>query len=193
VPDAAVFIDGMNEFYYRQDTPEFSGLFTRVVNREFQLRQKPAQEPEPSELIRRRLAQTPTDRNDRDTALAICRRYLRNRDLIEAMARAEGVKTVFVWQPVPNYRFDPKYYPFREELGRHQFGQIGYETMAELRKQSPPSTNELWLADMQEGAREPLYVDAVHYSPQMCEQVAGEIAQFMRERLLAGHSRLTSF
>ena len=37
----------------------------------------------------------------------------------------------------------------------------------------------LWLADMQEGRTEPLYMDAVHYTAQFCEAIAVHISDFI--------------
>jgi len=37
---------------------------------------------------------------------------------------------------------------------------------------------------MQENVKEQLYVDAVHYTAKMCDQIAEEIARHIRERNL---------
>jgi lysophospholipase L1-like esterase len=186
VPDVAVFIDGLNEFGRRQDVPEFSSHLTQVLNAYFGIHEKASKKSKRAPILLEPPGDATHEGTDQETALTICRRYLRNRDLIAAMARAYGVKTVFVWQPVPTYKYDLKYHPFRADLaGVHDFSHMGYETMAQLRQTSPPPTNELWLADMQETAHELLYVDAVHYSPKMCERIASEIERFLRERSLA--------
>jgi len=132
-PDVAVFIDGLNEFYYRKDAPEYSSQLMRVLNENFHVRKKPLEEPTISDIVRKL-----PDRNARDgatgteVARAICQRYLSNRQLIESMAQARNIKTLFVWQPVPTYKFDLKYHPFQKDFGRHLFSRIGYEQMAEF-------------------------------------------------------------
>jgi hypothetical protein len=180
VPDVAVFIDGVNEFYYRKDAPEYSTHLMRVVNENFLARRKPGEEAKIADIVRKSPA---PGTGQVEVAMAICRRYLRSREMIEAVANARGVKTVFVWQPVPTYKFDLKFHPFADkDFGRHALSGMGYRQMALLRQTNAPRVEELWLADMQEGAREPLYVDAFHYSPKMCERIAAEIARFMSER-----------
>ncbi len=102
------------------------------------------------------------------------------------MAKARGTKPVFVWQPISVYKFDLNYHPFSKAMSfsEHFFAGVGYQQMAQLRRTNAPAPEALWLADMQENAREQLYVDAVHYTAKMCGQIAAEIARFMRERSL---------
>lgn len=183
VPDAAVFIDGLNEFGNREDVPVFTPQLTQVLNAYFGIHENASEKSKRAPIVWEPPGETGSAATDAEAALRICRRYLRNRDLVAAMARAYGVKTVFVWQPVPTYRFNMENYPFRDELAAtHSLTHTGYQIMAELRQTNSPPANELWLADMQQGATEPLYVDAVHYSPKMCDRIAGEIARFMRGR-----------
>ncbi len=186
VADVAVFIDGLNEFHYRNDVPEYS-LFARfAMNESFPAGKKLAEETMAEQIRRRVKPAGHLETLDAATANSICERYLRNREMIEAMANARRIKTVFVWQPVPTYKFDLKFHPFAEngkDFGRHRVSGVGYQHMAQWRQTNAPASNELWLADMQENAREPLYVDAVHYSPKMCGLIADEIARALRERL----------
>jgi hypothetical protein len=107
-------------------------------------------------------------------------------EIIAGMAKACGVKAVFVWQPVPVYKFDLKWHPFSQapSFAEHWFPGIGYRHMADLRRTNAPAAELLWLADMQENAREQLYVDAVHYTAKMSGQIAAEIARFMRQQSL---------
>ena len=186
VPEVAVFIDGLNEFYYRNDAPEYSFELRFAVNQSFPSSRKRPEEEIWANLMRQI---TPISRFATlgpELADGICHRYLRNREMIEGMAKARGIKTVFVWQPVPTYKFDRKFHPFAEkDFGRHGVSGEGYHRMAQWRQTNAPATNELWLADMQENASEPLYVDAVHYSPKMCSLIANEIAPMVQERLLS--------
>jgi hypothetical protein len=181
VPDVAIFIDGLNEFYYRKDAPEYSSHFMRVINENFHLRKKPSEELTVEQLIQRAPSGNKNEKSEDAIAAMICERYLRNKQLIEAMAQARGVEALFVWQPVPTYGYDLRHHQFAqaEDFGRHRYSATGYKHMAALRETNRLSTNELWLADMQREIVETLYVDAVHYSPNMCERVATAIGQFM--------------
>ena len=182
VPDVAVFIDGLNDFYRLQDAPQYSGYFMGVINQTF-IEQKSAT-ANASDIVRKRFADS--GRKDEATARRICERYLRNKEVSEAMAKALGVRTVFVWQPVAVYKFDLQYHPFSKGAGfnEHLFPAKGYEQMAQLRQSDKRAAAVLWLADMQENAREQLYCDAVHYTARMCGLIAGEIAQSIQARSL---------
>ena len=84
------------------------------------------------------------------------------------------VRILFAWQPCPYYRFDLSRYPFKlgpaDELIR-----AAYQQMADVPKTALPS-DFLWLADVQEGLTEPLYVDAIHYSPAFNARLANLLA-----------------
>lgn len=179
VPAAAVFIDGLNDFYFHENAPEYSADFIAFLNRRLFERKKLTEEW-PSVVLQPLPGEPKPGASESECATALCQRYLRNRTLLDALCRAYGVQVVFVWQPVPTYKYDLKYHPFQAGLREHQFTAVGYQTMARLRQLQAPHPNELWLADLQENATEPLYIDAVHYSPKMCEKIAAELDQFAR-------------
>jgi hypothetical protein len=183
VPEVAVFIDGLNEFYHPHDAPQFSRHFMALINESLYARRS-VELTRPSDLLAYHPGPergTPAER-----ARKICERYLRNKDLIGGMAKARGVRTLFVWQPVPTYKYDLKLHPFSRSptFQEHWFPGIGYQQMAQIRLTNAEAAAVLWLADLQEKARERLYVDAVHYTARMCGQIAAEIARSMHERSL---------
>ena len=103
--------------------------------------------------------------------------------MIQAIADSFKIKAVFVWQPVPNYKYDLKYHLFSKwGFGGHTISQFGYPKMAKLHKQRSMGKNFLWCADIQEGAKEPLYVDRVHYTSKMSRMVAKCIFDLMEQR-----------
>jgi hypothetical protein len=96
---------------------------------------------------------------------------------------------VFVWQPVPSFKYDLNYHflyrdrPFApgervpyEDIGR------SYVRMAEMRSALESRSNFLWLADIQANRCENLYVDRVHYSAKFSQEIADEILKFLRGR-----------
>ena len=180
IPELAIFIDGLNEFYRFQDTPQFSSYFMGLINQNF-LESRGVEQIRVSDIVRK--SSSPMAPRDEATARKICERYLRNTELTEAMARAKGVKTLFVWQPVSVYKFDRKFHPF-SNTSLDFFAGLGYAQMAQWRKSDGPAAQVLWLADMQENAREQLYCDSVHYTAKMCGQIAEEIARFIRAQSL---------
>jgi hypothetical protein len=180
VPDAVVFVDGLNDFYRNQDAPQFSGQFGVLINQS--LIERKGEHVDVSDIARKGVNSERGTKEER--AARIVHRYLRNKTIITGMAQAHGIKPVFVWQPVPVYKFDLRFHPFAKSPGfiEHQFPALGYQYLAELRRTNTTAAEVVWLADMQETAREQLYVDAVHYTAKMCARIAAEIARGMRER-----------
>jgi hypothetical protein len=202
-PNLAIFIDGLNEFLYADDAPRFSEQLEQLFNgglRDYRplgiLGELPViQKLEKLQRSVSRLAAgarrsgkpVPTQSEEQLKVLAnrACEHYLNNLRLVEAVAERFQVKAAFVWQPVPAYKYDLAYHPFREPaVGNHACSAIGYPLMALRVATHPPAVNFLWGADLQENRHEPLYVDAVHYSPKMCELLATEIALRIDERQL---------
>ncbi len=134
-----------------------------------------------AEFVRSRLDRRPTTDGssaELDPAAIdrIVRRYLENKRLIESASAAYGVTPVFVWQPVPMYRYDARDHLF---AGRGFFGTThvrgGYAAMAAFVRDHPIGGNFVWLADVQEDLHEPLYVDIVHYAPRFPARLAALI------------------
>src|SRR6185436_14410167 len=90
VPDVAVFVDGLNEFYRSQDAPQFSRQFMAMINQSLYER-KGIDTAATSEL----LAHHPgvEKGTPEEKARKMCERYLRNKRIIGGMARAHGTKT----------------------------------------------------------------------------------------------------
>ena len=120
VPDIAVFIDGLNDFYRQSDAPQFSGQFMGLINQSLHER-KGIHAPAISELVPKHSTSEKGTTDER--ARRICERYLRNKAIIGGMAKAYSIKSVFVWQPVPTYKFDLKLHPFSQSstFGEHFF------------------------------------------------------------------------
>lgn len=198
VPDAAIFIDGFNDFL-RPD-PAFTDRLSS-----FMAGDVPAVRSNPFEripLVRFTLAlrnhlvgteagftpavaafdTVPDEQWDR----MVIDRYRANQRMIRALAREFGVKVVFVWQPVPTYRYDRSQQLFGFEPNVERVGR-GYPRFAKEVAATGPDPDLLWLADMQQDIHEPLYVDHVHYTAGFARTIADEIVTGIRERgLLAG-------
>lgn len=105
--------------------------------------------------------------------------------MIEAVAAAHGVHTAFAWQPVPTSKHDLTYHAFRPEgFGRVEITRAGYPEMARGAQAGVGGANFVWCADIQEGRREELYLDLVHYTPRMAGRVAACIAKALLHRHL---------
>jgi hypothetical protein len=202
----AIFIDGLNDFFYYDDRPIFyeriKGIVEGGSENRSPLRAVLASIPlvraagslnarlgrslkNPAEALPQ---QVPPDEtyNDREKLMRVIERYASHKRMVEAVASVNKVRPVFVWQPVPMYRYDTRYHPYNVARWgqRYAYVKYGYREMAEFVRSNPQGDNFLWCADMQEKLTEPLYVDATHYSGKMSRMVAQKISDFMKEKKL---------
>ncbi len=190
----AVFVDGLNEFFYSRDEPKFSRRLAYLMAETGPQAARRALARLPILTLLQRLSaadrDSPGDRTEEDAPARVERvldRWQRNRRLIEALARASGVETLFVWQPVPTWGYDLTHHLFFDPErggGRHfALSGAGYGAVAERLPTAPelrPETGFLWLGDLQTGRAEPLYVDGVHYSADFSRLIAARIAARVR-------------
>ncbi len=207
VPDMAVFIDGLNEFYYAglEDLP-WTPALRRCTDRSiFEVSRSLFSLLPLSKAIgwaSKRLGGANDDIAPRDKAgdfkskqgvkdlkliNSAIGRYKKNRKMIEAVARVNNIKLIFVWQPVPAYKLDLKHHLFfKGSLGGHEISYIGYVEMEKKLRQGEFGNSFLWCADIQEGLTETLYVDEVHYSAFMGNKLAARIVEMAgKKNLLA--------
>ena len=203
VPKVALFIDGMNEFFLWNDRLKWARRSTDRV--------RPVTGEERVESLRTLLSELPMNRAadfltrrfseprrhapergdqeelpDEDTLIArVVDRYVKNKRWVEAVARAHGVTPVFVWQPIPSYKYDLKSHLFAEGSSWSGHGK-GYALMAKTGLTRPEdfTKNSLWLADIQEEFKGPVYIDQVHYSVGFSREIATRIGTLLLERNL---------
>jgi hypothetical protein len=204
VPDAAVFLDGINDF--RHERPFYTDFirrwwrdhektklvlgpvkdmipFIRFVSglRESLLDRAKANR---EERLRNAIAQSEGD-GEEMTAWVI-RRYRENVRQIEAIAATYGVEPVFVWQPMPFYKFDLSRHLFLEpDIDKENYPQ-GYAAMAQINASGELGDNFLWTADIQPTVSKRLYIDYMHYSAAFSEVLAAEITRQMQQNHLLG-------
>lgn len=192
VPDLAVFIDGLNDFYYHEDVPEFRKFFAKVMQPErskdawthilgklpvVRLSNRLAELRNPAGVIDPANEPPSDDPLTLDTVIA---RYSDTQKIIRAVASPFAVKTLFVWQPVPHYRYNQEFHPFAASgYGKHTYSLHGYPRMQSLLSRQPPSPDFLDLSHIQETLQQPLYVDLVHYNALLCDTIAGQIADHL--------------
>jgi hypothetical protein len=200
VPNLALFIDGLNEFAFPAgpaETERLKAVFgspPRTLDRwtwiqrlpmtrlaHFMRRGATAALTSSPRIDRRNLEPTAAfddgKYRDPEVIARVIERYFQNKRLIEAVAGSRGMGTVFVWQPIPLYKYDLTYHLFaRSDFGSNFFARYGYAEVARRVAQDPPDASFLWCADIQESLKEPLYVDKVHYTARMSRLLAGTIA-----------------
>jgi len=93
------------------------------------------------------------------------------------------VRPMFVWQPVPTYRYDLRYHILGDlDFEQNNASAFGYSRMAERLRREPPGPDFLWAADLQVGVFQPLYVDQIHYTAAMSARLGAEVGRTLLER-----------
>lgn len=116
-------------------------------------------------------------------------RWLINKRLIEAQSASFHVRPIFIWQPVPTYRYDAARYHFLRDLVEPPLAWrsppvVGYPLMAKSRAELEGGSNFLWLADMQASKHENLYVDEFHYTASFNKEISTLICGFLNQKAI---------
>ena len=198
-PDLAVFLDGLNDSGHTKDGSVYSNTLGAAVvqfeprraRRDLVAQAFPAVRHARQLLLRggwlgERGASaaeeetTPAWTGEGDQiARRIVDRYLANVEMIAAIADRFKVKTLFVWQPVPNFRAAPDNSRFSKDKAAVRRSPAVYEQLEQLRTAGRLPGNFLWLADLQLGQTGSLYIDTYHYTPQFSEVLAVETARHL--------------
>jgi lysophospholipase L1-like esterase len=200
-PDVAVFIDGLNDFIFVGDRPFLTPWLEEFVERFG----RPTAEPlrailqtlplsralgvfvprSPAPLaLQRAAAPGPANVSFID---AVIRRYFATREVIRAVAAAHGVRPVFVWQPVPQYGYQPRDGGLPVKTAGLESVSAGYPRMAEAVAARDVGDDFVSCAKIHGDVPGVLYIDKVHYAPRMADLVAGCIEDFLRARGLLPH------
>jgi lysophospholipase L1-like esterase len=200
IPNMAIFVDGLNDFWLWKGEPENSDRLRAMVvaaqDKSLQsqsvalIKGLPISQLASSIAAQARgnstsLAQEP-DPKDNAILESVIERWLTNKKLIESTAAQFNIRTVFVWQPVPSYQYDLRYHIFYnsafETSGMMQRSKYGYALMESERTTLEQAHNFLWLADIQLEKKENLYVDDMHYTAKFSQEIASRIYQYIREQ-----------
>lgn len=208
VPDVVVFFDGVNDCFFFDGRSGADGLLRQAFddfNRRHREETANRVEARPKfRLLSEFVASLPLARAfqavgdaiakrnasadevlyrpipvDPDTIRPVIDRYLDNKRQIEALCRAYAIRSLFVWQPTPAYKYDLSHHVALSHhfgLGGHERSGVGCGLMAERLKSQPLGDNFLWLADIQENECRPLYVDNMHYTSEFSRRIAQHIA-----------------
>jgi hypothetical protein len=117
-----------------------------------------------------------------------CDVYLTNKFLIQQLCQRFEITPIFVWQPVPCYKYDLKHHLFEYPPDLKYAQERFYPMIRKLLDNQPNQANFVWCADIQQDLTEPLYVDVHHYTAAFSKILAGYIVQTCLDRhLLASH------
>jgi hypothetical protein len=109
--------------------------------------------------------------------IAAVEQWRDNRRMIQALGDEFGVAVLFVWQPDPRYQYPRESHLFPERLPPDEI--YRHEYLLGLGVKNWPGV--LFLAEIQAGRAEPLYVDALHYTAAFNQEIAGHIARALSD------------
>jgi len=170
VPDLAIFIDGLNDFYHADGRTELSDRLYEYTAPDL-----------PKEPV-----QTPYALEDMAVAVStLLTRYANNIRMTRVIADEYQVATVFVGQPVPRYRYPatPEFYPFVKPEG-HELCVWGYNRFEAAARRGDFGGNFIWCGDAFSEATTPMYADSVHYSIEGAKSLAQTIVKRARQQQL---------
>ncbi len=199
IPNLAIFVDGLNEFFYETGEPKYTNLFRKFMSNPYETRlgnslQSFLQDLPVTRVLDKVAKKIIGDRaarieeGDVEAKTAVIKRYLENKRIIEAIGNGYGVDVLFVWQPVPTYKYDLRYHAHydgnRDAFEQHVRSGLGYRVFADIRERQAVGGNFLWLGDIQENSTENLYVDRVHYTSLFSRKIANLIGRFAHSNSL---------
>ena len=191
VPDVAIFIDGLNEFYHPKGDATYTGFLNGAMDNSFYAAQKKFFRELPvvnfARLCRDALTQKsepgsnpklPDIQPQESIVLQIINRYVSNASMIKAIAEKNEISSFFFWQPVPEYEMHLASHPFyiREDLQTEVNRVKGYVIGQKMLQNAIPGL--VWAAEILDTCKGN-FVDKVHYSAKF----NGEIAQFIHDNL----------
>ncbi|XVJ66710.1 MAG: SGNH/GDSL hydrolase family protein [Lacibacter sp.] len=155
-PDLVIFIDGLNNFVYKNYTAANESWLSNTYRNTTPL------------ATLTTVTEYPTDKT------LLINSYLQSVSLIEQEAAVKDIHSLLVVQPVPYYQ-----YPDRASdlVCSKKEEPLFVAAYPQLETAFLNKTGRLYLGDIQKQAIKPLYVDAFHYSPGFNQQIASLILQ----------------
>lgn len=200
VPNMAVFLDGLNEFNQYEGVPGHTRELKMLMDRgQLSLETMFFERLPITRLFLEMTGKMPgaaandgqidkaVQRNAYDKVIAdVISRYRANKRITDAMGKEFGLIPVFAWQPVPVYKHNKETCVFAKfDYDRYVPLLVdAYPKVDASFQANSPGKNFIWLADMQQDLKKPIYVDAFHYSGEMCRMIAQRIVDGIREREL---------
>lgn len=170
IPDVVIFINLLNDYFYSElkYTSKLKDYFEGDNKLAYSLSSFPIMR-----LVNYGYREEVVIRSEEELR-EITLRYLSNKRMIEAISREYNITPYFVVQPIPNYKYNLSnhivFQAHPDVLDIQITSKMGYEILEEYR-----TDDFIWLADMQEGRNENLYVDSVHYTAKFSDEIAEEI------------------
>ncbi len=184
-PDMVVFIDGLNDFHSLQETPvKFktpvikqtdTNILKNIPLVKFLLSFNKSHS-ESQEAVSKPTSQVQSlsASDEEKSADKLVQKYVANKTIVEQICSGEKIQCLFVVQPIPFYKYNSSYHKFYSPQP-HSPARLAYSILDQNYHQNKTLENLLWLGNMQDTLNKNLYVDLVHYSPEMNKMIALKI------------------
>ena len=108
----------------------------------------------------------------------VLERYTNNMLQVKAVSESFGIIPYFVWQPIPTFKYDTQYHLFNpSRLGCHINSKYGYPMVEKYNIKKRLGNSFVNASNMQEDIKEPIYIDAFHYTAPMSKNIAKYISR----------------
>jgi hypothetical protein len=164
IPDVAIFIDGLNDFFYADGKPELTDPLYRFTA------------PDMPEPVAARIG---NEKERADAVSKVLSQYGHNLKMIRALAKTYEVTPLFVGQPVPFLDFikNSRTYPFPATFDGYELCSWGYPRFKEPALAGEFGENFIWCGDAFSQANSVMYADSIHYSRQGARLLAQAIVR----------------
>ena len=194
-PDLAVFIDGGNDvgmWLNANGNPYFTNFFRNVSWRIGNPPLWSIETPLQMYIQQRKTSRQKTSENQNSTQLIkelgkdeanwqrMLDRWFINKRMTEALAAEFGINTLFVWQPVPLYRYAASKYHLLADQFSDELQVLPYQLFEQRVSEAPLDRHLLVLSGLQEKMERNLYVDLIHYNSFFNNLIAEHIARHIQ-------------
>lgn len=189
VPDMAIYIDLLNDYFFPNSQPKFTPQLSDYIAGKNKVINALSSLPVARISTYIRFSRDTSGITGEKELNETTRRYFINKKVIDSISNDFGVKSFFVVQPIPLYKYNLSnhivYNKFPGTLDIEMNSRLGYPLLKKQYDDLNPSDrkNIIWLADMQENKSENLYVDSVHYTPPFSDEIAKEIAKNIKSSI----------
>jgi hypothetical protein len=116
----------------------------------------------------------------------VLQRYTNNMLQVKAVSESYGIIAYFVWQPIPTYKYDTSHHLFNpSRLGCHINSKYGYPMVDKSNIKKSLGNSFINASNMQENIKEPIYIDAFHYTAPMSKNIAKYISREILDQMPA--------
>jgi lysophospholipase L1-like esterase len=204
VPDAAIFVIGLNDFAYWDDVPAgtdalrnaFSAIVGLLDPRGLGAAVGVAIERLPMTHLVRRIQATisaqaaepispnvqngPLGNQDQHKIDRVIGRVYRFKAIVDSVAERFGIVPIVLFEPGPLYHYN---LPLDDTVpATHLLHRAGYPAMRKALDQNDLGKTFIWCAEAMAVATRPLYLGAMHYNIEGNQAVAGCVAEAISER-----------